>query len=199
MSFQIKQCLAGGYEVEGLYELIPQIYEDKRGYVIESYNSKDFSSLGFNMIFVQENQSFSTKGVLRGLHFQKKHTQGKLLRCASGKILDVVVDLRKDSPTFGRSYTTILDSDIQNQIYIPCGFAHGFYVISDTAICSYKTTDYYFPEDEGGIIWNDPVLDINWPFNWQETPPVLSDKDKNLSLFDPSADYFDKNGQWIQN
>ncbi|MBO7637897.1 MAG: dTDP-4-dehydrorhamnose 3,5-epimerase, partial [Treponema sp.] len=143
--------------------------------------------------------SFSTKGVLRGLHFQKSHPQGKLVRCALGRIFDVAVDLRSGSQTFGQSYATILDSDIQNQLYIPCGFAHGFYVLSDSAMCTYKSSDFYYPGDEGGIIWNDSNLAVKWPDELKPYPPILSEKDERLDAFNPSVPYFDMNGKWLQN
>ena len=200
MAIDIITCkLKDGTEFKGLYEIQPKVFGDSRGYFLETYSERDFFSAGLTMKFIQDKQSKSTKGVLRGLHLQTQHPQGKLVRTILGKVFDVAVDLRKGSSTFGKYYGVVLDSEKQNQFYIPVGFAHGFYVLSDNAIFAYKCTDFYDPKGEAGIIWNDPVLDIKWPFYWQETPPVLSDKDKNLSLFDPSADYFDKNGQWIQN
>ena len=199
MPFEKKKCIVNGQEFEGLFELIPKVYEDSRGYTTETYSERDFLEAGLSMKFVQDNQSFSKKGVLRGLHFQTHHPQGKLVRAAIGRIFDVAVDLRKESATFGYVYTTTLDSMLQNQIYIPAGFAHGFYVLSDSAVCEYKSSNFYCPEDEGGIIWNDPVLAINWPSELHDKQPILSDKDKKQPAFDPSADYFDMNGQWIQN
>ena len=199
MPFQIKDCYADGLKIEGLYELTPRLFKDSRGYMIESYNEKEFFDFGLTMKFVQDNQSLSVKRVLRGLHFHKHHPQGKLVRVVSGKVFDVAVDLRNDSKTFGKAFTTILNSDIQNQMYIPCGFAHGFYVLSDTAICAYKSSDFYYPGDEGGIIWNDPKLAIGWSFGVQGKNPILSEKDKQLEAFDPSVSYFGMDGQWLQN
>lgn len=199
MPFEIKNCYADGLKIEGLYELTPAMFRDFRGYMLESYSERDFRDSGLTMRFVQDNQSFSTKGVLRGLHFQKSHPQGKLVRCALGRIFDVAVDLRSGSQTFGQSYATILDSDIQNQLYIPCGFAHGFYVLSDSAMCTYKSSDFYYPGDEGGIIWNDSNLAVKWPDELKPYPPILSEKDERLDAFNPSVPYFDMNGKWLQN
>ncbi|MBP5452030.1 MAG: dTDP-4-dehydrorhamnose 3,5-epimerase [Treponema sp.] len=195
----MRDCFSDGLKIAGLYELTPELFNDSRGYLIESYNEKDFFDSGLNLRFVQDNQSFSTKGVLRGLHFQKLHPQGKLVRCALGRIFDVAVDLRSGSQTFGQSYATILDSDIQNQLYIPCGFAHGFYVLSDSAMCTYKSSDFYYPGDEGGIIWSDSNLAVKWPDELKPYPPILSEKDERLDAFNPSVPYFDMNGKWLQN
>lgn len=199
MPFEIKDCYADGLKIEGLFELTPALFRDFRGYMLESYSERDFRASGLTMRFVQDNQSFSSKGVLRGLHFQKNHPQGKLVRCALGRIFDVAVDLRNDSKSFGKSFATILDSDLQNQLYIPCGFAHGFYVLSDSAMCTYKSSDFYHPGDEGGIIWNDSNLAIKWPDELKPYPPILSEKDERLDAFNPSVPYFDMNGKWLQN
>ena len=165
--------------LSGVIEIIPKVFFDDRGYFFESYSGKDFEDYGLELSFVQDNQSFSKKGVLRGFHFQRKpYEQGKLIRVISGKILDVVVDLRKDSPTFGQSERFVIDSDQKNMVYIPEGFSHAFYAIEDT-ILTYKCTNEYRPDAECGIIWNDPDLGIQWP----DSAPVLSGKDKELKTF----------------
>lgn len=198
MSFEFKKCTDDkGNEFPGLYEIQPKVFGDARGYFFEVYSEKDFFAVGLNMKFVQDNQSASTKGVLRGLHFQTKHPQGKLVRAVSGKVYDVAVDLRKNSPTFGKYYGVILDSEKQNQFYIPEGFAHGFYVLSDTAVFAYKCTDFYDPTGEGGIMWNDSKIGIDWKKVAPEINPLLSEKDTNHPCFDSSKNYFDIHGKWI--
>ena len=161
--------------IEGVYVITPKVYGDKRGYFFESYNKKDFLNAGINIDFVQDNESKSHRGVLRGLHFQKKYPQSKLVRVVKGEVFDVAVDLRKDSKTFGKYESVILSEENQKQFLIPKGFAHGFLVLSDEAKFVYKCDDFYHPEDEGGIIYNDPDININWPFldNIE-----LSEKDK---------------------
>ena len=149
------------------------------------------------MRFVQDNQSSSSKGVLRGLHFQKHNPQGKLVRAVEGKVYDVAVDLRKGSKTFGKYYGVILDSEKQNQFYIPEGFAHGFYVISEKAVFAYKCTNFYHPEDEGGLMWDDKTIAIDWKKISGTVEPLLSEKDKIHPAFDLSKDYFDINASWI--
>lgn len=187
----ISKCFTkDGTVFEGLYEIQPKVFRDSRGYFLETYNEKDFP-----VKFVQDNQSYSSKGVLRGLHFQTHHPQGKLVRAITGKVYDVAVDLRKGSATFGKYYDVILDSEKQNQFYIPPGFAHGFQVLSDIAIFAYKCTDFYDPKGEGGILWNDKTIGINW----NTVEPILSEKDEKLPAFDLNADYFDLNGKWIRN
>ena len=161
--------------IEGLYVIEPKVFGDKRGYFIETYHYEDFKAAGLSMVFVQDNQSSSGKGVLRGLHFQKTHPQGKLVRVLKGTVYDVAVDLRRNSPTYGQYKGVILSEENKRMIYVPEGFAHGYLVISDTAEFSYKCTDFYHPEDEGGILWNDPGIGIDWPLDGME--PVLSDKD----------------------
>lgn len=162
--------------IEGLIELTPRVFEDERGHFFESYNKPLFASLGLSMDFVQDNQSFSVKGVLRGLHMQNEpHAQGKLVRVITGQVLDVAVDLRPDSPTFGQHETFLLDAKIGNMAYIPEGFAHGFVALEDS-IFSYKCTDVYNKGAESGIIWNDPDLNINWGI----TDPIVSEKDQEL-------------------
>lgn len=164
-------------EIEGLYIVEPTVFGDNRGYFMETYNYKDFKEAGLEMVFVQDNQSRSKKGVLRGLHFQYKHPQGKLVRVTKGQVFDVAVDLRKNSKTYGKWYGVILSEKNKRQFYIPEGFAHGFLVLSDEAEFVYKCTDYYHPEDEGGIIWNDPDINIKWPLDKVEEI-ILSEKDK---------------------
>ncbi|MBR5230921.1 MAG: dTDP-4-dehydrorhamnose 3,5-epimerase [Clostridia bacterium] len=149
--------------IEGLYVIEPTVFGDERGYFMETWNDRDMRENGLDMVFVQDNQSKSRKGVLRGLHFQKQHPQGKLVRVISGCVFDVAVDLRSASPTFGQWYGIELTAENKKQFYIPEGFAHGFLVLSDTAEFCYKTTDFYRPEDEGGLAWNDPDIGVKWP------------------------------------
>lgn len=149
--------------IEGLYIIEPTVHGDERGYFLETYNQKDMKEHGLNMVFVQDNQSMSTKGVLRGLHFQKLYPQGKLVRVIRGTVYDVAVDLRKQSETYGKWYGVELSAENKMQFYIPEGFAHGFLVLSDEAEFCYKCTDFYHPNDEGGIAWNDPKIGIQWP------------------------------------
>jgi len=182
MPFTFKQCITeNGEIIKDLYEVFPKVFEDNRGYFFECYSKRDFISAGINIDFVQDNQSCSKKGVLRGLHFQKKYPQGKLVRVIQGEVFDVVVDIRHDSNTFGKWYSVILDGKKQNQIYIPTGFAHGFLVLSESCIFAYKCTDFYHPEDEYGIIWNDPEIGIKWPH--LDIEYSLSEKDKKLPSF----------------
>lgn len=149
--------------IDGLMVVRPTVHEDARGYFCETYNRRDYVEVGLDMDFVQDNQSLSHKGVLRGLHFQLRHPQGKLVRVLSGEVFDVAVDLRNGSVTYGKWYGLRLSGENHKQFYIPEGFAHGFLVLSDTAVFSYKVTDYWHPGDEGGIAWNDPQLAIEWP------------------------------------
>ena len=149
--------------LSGVYVIEPQVFGDERGYFFESYNERDFQTLGLKMHFVQDNQSMSVKGVLRGLHFQKQYAQGKLVRVIKGAVFDVAVDLRKGSATFGKWYGVELTAENHKQFYIPEGFAHGFLVLSDAAEFCYKCTDFYHPGDEGGLAWNDPKIGIRWP------------------------------------
>lgn len=152
---------AGG--IEGLCIITPSVHGDARGYFVETYNQNDMKEAGLTMEFVQDNQSSSTKGVLRGLHYQKEHPQGKLVRVIRGSVYDVAVDLRKGSKTYGQWHGIELTADNHKQFYIPEGFAHGFLVLSDIAEFCYKCTDFYRPGDEGGMAWNDPDLGILWP------------------------------------
>lgn len=149
--------------IEGLYVIEPQVHGDSRGYFMETYNQKDMQDEGLNMIFVQDNQSKSKKGVLRGLHFQKHYPQGKLVRVIKGRVFDVAVDLRQNSKTYGQWYGLELSEENKKQFYISEGFAHGFLVLSDEAEFCYKCTDFYHPGDEGGLAWNDPDIGIKWP------------------------------------
>jgi len=171
--------------VSGLYEIQPKVFGDKRGYFFESYSERDFFPAGITLPFVQDNQSRSVKGTLRGLHYQKQYPQGKLLRVIQGEVFDVAVDIRPGSPTCGKWHAVILSSEKQNQFYIPPGFAHGFLALTDEVLFAYKCTDFYYPQDEGGIIWNDPDIGIKWPdLNMEYT---LSDKDKKLPSFSSLA------------
>ena len=194
MPFDFKKC-----PIEGLYEIQPRIFGDDRGYFLETYSEKDFFEAGLKMKFVQDNQSKSSKYVLRGLHFQTKHPQGKLVRALEGKVYDVAVDLRNGSPSFGKNYGVILDSEKQNMFYIPEGFAHGFCVLTETATFAYKCTDFYHPEDEGGLMWNDAVVAIDWESIMPGiTEKVnLSEKDKKHEPFNFDKKYFDLNAKWI--
>lgn len=149
--------------IEGLYVIEPSVHGDTRGYFMETYNQRDMEEAGLGMQFVQDNQSCSTKGVLRGLHFQKEFPQGKLVRVVKGTVFDVAVDLRSGSKTYGQWFGVILSEDNKKQLYISEGFAHGFLVLSDIAECCYKCTDFYHPGDEGGLAWNDPEIGIAWP------------------------------------
>ena len=149
--------------IEGLYTIEPTVHGDSRGYFVEIYNLRDMQEAGLNMNFVQENQSMSTKGVLRGLHFQKEHPQGKLVRVIKGSVFDVAVDLRANSESYGKWYGVELTEENKKQFYIPRGFAHGFLVLSEKAEFCYKCTDFYHANDEGGLAWNDPKIGIEWP------------------------------------
>ena len=166
--------------IEGLYVIKPTVYEDERGFFLENYNKKDFKELGITNEFVQDNHSKSKKGVLRGLHFQLKNPQAKLVRVTKGKVFDVAVDLRKNSNTYGKYYGVILSDENKLQLFIPKNFAHGFLVLSEEAEFIYKCDDYYNPNDESGIIWNDSKININWPLELIGgiEKIVQSDKDK---------------------
>lgn len=164
-------------EIEGLCVIEPTVFEDARGYFMETYNYNDFKAEGLDMVFVQDNQSKSSKGVLRGLHFQKQFPQGKLVRVVKGAVFDVAVDLRAGSKTYGKWYGVELTEENKKQFYIPEGFAHGFLVLSDVAEFCYKCTDFYHPGDEGGMLWCDPEIGITWPLE-EGQEPLLSEKDK---------------------
>ncbi|MDO5558696.1 MAG: dTDP-4-dehydrorhamnose 3,5-epimerase [Oscillospiraceae bacterium] len=163
--------------IKDVYVIEPTVYGDHRGYFMETYNYNEFAAAGLDMKFVQDNESRSKKGVLRGLHFQKTHPQGKLVRCIEGEVFDVAVDLRKDSETYGKWFGVKLSAENKKQFYIPEGFAHGFVVLSDTAAFCYKCTQFYDPTDEGGLMWNDPDIGVEWPIE-DGMEILLSDKDK---------------------
>lgn len=161
--------------IKDVYIIEPQVFGDSRGYFMETYNEEQFRAFGLNYTFVQDNQSSSHKGVLRGLHFQKTHPQAKLVRVLSGEVFDVAVDLREGSETYGKWVSVVLSGENKKQFLIPRGFAHGFLVLSDRAEFAYKCDEVYHPEDEGGIIWNDPDVNIAWP---EAGEIILSEKDK---------------------
>ena len=161
--------------IPGLYIIDPVVHADARGYFAETYNKRDLSAAGLDAEFVQDNQSMSVRGVLRGLHFQKKYPQGKLVRVIRGSVFDVAVDLRRGSSTYGKWTGVLLSGENKRQFMIPRGFAHGFVVVSDYAEFAYKCDDLYHPEDEGGILWNDPAIGIAWP---DVGKLILSEKDK---------------------
>lgn len=169
-------------DIEGVIIVEPTVYGDSRGYFTEVYQKENFIKGGITVDFVQDNQSMSVKGVLRGLHFQKNFPQSKLVRCVSGAVYDVAVDLRKGSPTYGKYVGTLLSAENKRQLFIPKNFAHGFLVLSDEAEFAYKVDDFYHPNDEGGLMWNDPDIAIEWPIS-EDMEIILSDKDKaNASL-----------------
>ena len=168
--------------IEGLYIIEPTKHGDSRGYFVETYNKRDMAESGFDIEFVQDNQSMSTKGVLRGLHFQKQYSQSKLVRCIRGEVFDVAVDLREGSPTFGKWTGIRLSAENKKQFWIPEGFGHGFVVLSDTAEFLYLTSDFYAPEHERAIVWNDPDLAVDWPLP-PGASPLLSAKDQQAPRF----------------
>lgn len=167
-------------EIEGVTIIEPTVFGDNRGYFMETYSAQEFAQAGIKVKFVQDNESRSKKGVLRGLHFQKQNPQGKLVRVIEGCVFDVAVDLRKGSSTFGKYVSATLSSENKLQFYIPEGFAHGFAVLSNTATFVYKCTRLYAPLDEGGLAWDDPAIDIKWPI--ENFTPLLSEKDKKNPL-----------------
>jgi dTDP-4-dehydrorhamnose 3,5-epimerase len=164
-------------DIEGLCIIEPSVHGDSRGYFMETYNQRDMEEAGLSMKFVQDNQSMSRKGVLRGLHYQKNFPQGKLVRVVRGAVYDVAVDLRRDSKTYGKWYGVELSAENKKQFYIPEGFAHGFLVLSDEAEFCYKVTDFWHPNDEGGLLWNDPDIGVEWPLEGIDEI-LLSDKDR---------------------
>lgn len=178
-------------EIEGVFIAEPAVFPDERGYFMETYNENDFKEEGIDLTFVQDNQSKSSKGVLRGLHFQKTQPQGKLVRVISGEVFDVAVDLRKASKTYGKWVGVRLSAENKKQFFIPKGFAHGFVVLSDEAEFVYKCTDFYKGDDEGGILWNDPDIGIEWPIeDIGEENILLSEKDKKWKpLKDTDVDF----------
>ena len=163
--------------IEGLKVITPKVFGDNRGYFMETYNYNDYKAAGIDQVFVQDNQSASKKGVLRGLHFQINYPQDKLVRALRGEVFDVAVDLRKDSPTFVQWYGVLLTEENKKQFFIPKGFAHGFLVLSDYAEFAYKCTDFYHPNDEGGLAYNDPEIGVEWPIP-EGMELILSEKDK---------------------
>ena len=183
MSFTFKKT-----KIPGVVIIQPQVFGDQRGYFMETYKKEQFVSADIDKEFVQDNESSSTKGVLRGLHFQKKHTQGKLVRVTYGEVFDVAVDVRPGSETYGQWVGVTLSSEKKNMFYIPEGFAHGFLVLSDTAEFVYKCTDVYDPASEGGIPWNDPEIGVEWPK--LDVPYKTSEKDeKHLGFKEQSFDW----------
>ena len=164
-------------DIEGLYVIEPTVFKDERGYFVETYNQNDMKEAGLDMVFVQDNQSMSTRGVILGLHFQKQFQQGKLVKVVRGKVFDVAVDLRSDSKTYGKWFGVELSAENMKQFYIPEGFAHGFLVLSDEAEFCYKCTDFYHPGDEGGLAWNDPEIGVEWPLE-EGVDLIISEKDQ---------------------
>ncbi|MCC7558250.1 MAG: dTDP-4-dehydrorhamnose 3,5-epimerase [Methanobacteriaceae archaeon] len=175
--------------IEGVFIIEPTVFGDERGYFMETYHAGEFRDAGLDFNFVQDNQSKSKKGVLRGLHFQYKVPQGKLVRVIKGEVFDVGVDLRSDSSTYGKWEGVILSEKNKKQFYIPEGFAHGFLVLSEEAEFTYKCTNFYDEKNEGGIIWNDPDVGIKWPIN-DIDEVILSDKDKKLKTLEETSVYF---------
>ena len=171
-------------DIEGVFIIEPKVFGDNRGYFMETYNENEFKEAGLNYVFVQDNQSKSKAGVLRGLHFQKTHPQAKLVRVLEGEVFDVAVDLRKGSKTYGKWVGVILSEENRKQFMIPRGFAHGFVVLSETATFAYKCDEFYHPEDEGGIMWNDPEVGIDRPYKGEI---LLSEKDKKHPLLKESG------------
>lgn len=164
--------------IKNMFVVTATRFGDSRGYFMETYNAREFAEAGYDLTFVQDNQSKSKKGVLRGLHFQKQHPQGKLVRVLSGEVFDVGVDLRPGSETYGKWFGLVLSAENAKQLFVPEGFAHGFLVLTDTAEFAYKCTQFYDPSDEGGIIYNDPTIAIAWPE--VDAPILLSEKDQKL-------------------
>ena len=179
----VEDCLVDGVAIEGLKVITPTVFGDDRGYFMETYNENDMKEAGMDYVFVQDNQSASKKGVLRGLHFQKEFPQDKLVRVVNGEVFDVAVDLREGSATFGKWYGVILSAENKKQFMIPKNFAHGFIVLSDYAEFCYKCTDFYHPNDEGGLLWKDPEIGVEWPMpeGMTEADLTLSDKDQKWS------------------
>jgi dTDP-4-dehydrorhamnose 3,5-epimerase len=172
--------------IPGLLIIEPRVLGDNRGFFMESYTKRDFAELGISDEFVQDNHSKSRRGVLRGLHFQIRRGQGKLIRVIAGRVLDVEVDLRSGSPTFGRWFKALLSAENKRMMFVPGGFAHGFLALADDTEFLYKCTDYYYPEDESGILWNDPDVGIAWEFGQyglQESDLTLSEKDRKQQSF----------------
>ena len=169
-------------DIKGLYVIEPTVFKDERGYFMETYNQNDFHEAGLDMVFVQDNQSMSAKGVLSGLHYQKQYPQGKLLRAVRGTVFDVAVDLRTGTETYGKWFGVVLSAENKKQFYIPEGFAHGFLVLSDESEFAYKCTDFYHPGDEGGMAWNDPEIGVEWPIE-EGMELIISEKDQKWGGF----------------
>lgn len=171
-------------EIEGLKIITPEVFGDKRGYFMETYNYNDYKKAGIDVEFVQDNQSSSKKGVLRGLHYQINFPQDKLVRVVRGEVFDVAVDLRPDSETYGKWHGVYLSEENKKQFYIPKGFAHGFVVLSEIAEFAYKCSDFYHPNDEGGILWKDPEIAVEWPLPAGMTRDdlIISDKDQQWGM-----------------
>ena len=169
--------------IEGVLILEPKVFGDARGFFFESFNARDFAqATGLERTFVQDNHSKSSQGVLRGMHFQVQHPQGKLVRVTQGSVFDVAVDIRRDSKTFGQWFGLELSADNKRQLWVPEGLAHGFLVTSESAEFLYKTTDYYHPEHERSLLWNDPAIGIDWPLHLLSAPPLLAAKDSQATL-----------------
>ncbi len=177
-NFEFKKC----GNIEGLYEINIKVYRDPRGFNMENYNEKTFFDEGLTMRFVQDNYSVSSKNVLRGMHFQRNYQQGKLVRVLKGQVFDAVVDMREGSKTYGVWYGLVLSAEKNNMLYVPEGFAHGFLVLSETAEFLYKLSDFYHPEDEDGIPWNDKTVGIDWPIS-DPAVVITSDRDSNHPSF----------------
>jgi len=174
--------------IEGVLVLEPKVFGDARGFFFESFNARDFvQATGLDVSFVQDNHSKSAKGVLRGLHYQAQHAQGKLVRVAQGAVFDVAVDIRKGSPTFGQWFGSELSAENNKQLWIPAGLAHGFLVTSESAEFLYKTTDYYHPEFERSLLWNDPSVGVEWPLHLLDSEPLLAAKDVAALTFAQSG------------
>ncbi len=174
--------------IDGVYIITPKVFGDERGYFMETYKESDFKEAGITCHFLQDNQSKSRKGVLRGLHFQKQYPQAKLVRVISGEVYDVAVDLRKSSPTYGKYIGVTLSAENKKQFFVPQGFAHGFLVLSDEAEFVYKCDNLYHPEDEGGLMYNDKTIGIDWPKGYDI---ILSEKDKHFPDFENLDFYYD--------
>jgi dTDP-4-dehydrorhamnose 3,5-epimerase len=178
MPYQVTQT-----PIDGVLVLEPKVFGDARGFFFESFNQRDFNLVtGLSETFVQDNHSKSSKGVLRGLHYQTQHAQGKLVRVTQGAVFDVAVDIRKDSSTFGQWFGLELSAENKKQLWIPAGLAHGFLVTSETAEFLYKTTDYYHPEFEASLLWSDQALAVDWPLQLLDAPPLLTTKDAHAAL-----------------
>jgi len=181
--------------IKNLLIIETKIFKDDRGFFLESYNLRDFEEIGLDLKFVQDNISKSKKGVLRGLHFQLRHPQGKLVRVISGRVYDVAVDLRVNSPTFGRWFGIELKGEDGLAFYIPEGFAHGFLTLEDNTYFFYKCTEFYYPDDDLGVIWNDPEINISWPLEGIKEL-IISDKDKRLPSFREVKELIGREATW---